>query len=67
MFGNNPCIGNSILMSAPDFLLMDNILNYIKQKDYKNAILQASTIKAPDWKRACVEWLQRKEERSKNV
>ena len=41
--------------------------NYYKQKDYKNAILQASTIKAPDWKRACVEWLQRKEERSKNV
>ena len=38
MFGNNPCIGNSILMSAPNFLLMDNILNYIKSKDYKNDI-----------------------------
>ena len=38
MFGNNPCIGNSILLSAPNFLLMDNILSYIKSKDYKNDI-----------------------------
>ena len=38
MFGNNPCIGNSILMSAPNFLLMDNILSYIKQKDYRNDV-----------------------------
>ena len=38
MFGNNPCIGNSILISVPNFLLMDNILNDIKLKDYKNDI-----------------------------
>lgn len=38
MFGNDPSIGNSILMSTPDFLLMDNILDYIKSKDYKNDI-----------------------------
>ena len=38
MFGNNPCIGNSILICEPNFLLMDNILNYIKSKEYKNNI-----------------------------
>ena len=31
-----------------------------KQKDTKNAIAQASTIQAPDWKKACVQWLERK-------
>ena len=41
--------------------------NYYKQKDYKHAILQASTIQAPDWRKACMEWLERKEERVKNV
>ena len=48
MFGNNPCIGNSILMSAPNFLLLDNILSYIKQKDYKNDINYIIKNSGPD-------------------
>tara|TARA_A100001011_G_scaffold400579_1_gene516430 strand:- start:782 stop:1633 length:852 start_codon:yes stop_codon:yes gene_type:complete len=48
MFGNNPCIGNSILMSAPNFLLMENILRYIKQKDYKNDINHIIKNSGPD-------------------
>ena len=38
MFGNKPCIGNSILMSSPNFILIDKILNYIRSIDYKNDI-----------------------------
>ena len=48
MFGNNPCIGNSILMSAPNFLLLNNILSYIKQKDYKNDINYIIKNSGPD-------------------
>ena len=48
MFGNNPCIGNSILISAPNFLLLDNILSYIKQKDYKNEINYIIKNSGPD-------------------
>ena len=48
MFANNPCIGNSILMSAPNFLLLDNILSYIKQKDYKNDINYIIKNSGPD-------------------
>ena len=48
MFGNNPCIGNSILMSAPNFLLMDNILNYINSKNYKNEINHIIQHSGPD-------------------
>ena len=38
MFGNKPSIGNSILMSSPNFILIDKILNYIRSIDYKNDI-----------------------------
>ena len=48
MFGNNPCIGNSILMSAENFLLMDNILKYIKSKKYKNNINYIIKNSGPD-------------------
>ena len=48
MFGNNPCIGNSILLSAPNFLLLKNILNYIKSKEYKNEINYIIKNSGPD-------------------
>ena len=38
MFGNEPCIGNSILLSSPNFILLDNVLNHIKSKEYENDI-----------------------------
>ena len=38
MFGEKPFIGNSILMSHPNSLLLDRILNNIKSKNYKNDI-----------------------------
>ncbi len=38
MFGNKPCIGNSILMSSPNSIFLKEILNKIKQKPYKNDI-----------------------------
>ena len=48
MFGDKPCIGNSILMSTPNFLLLNNILSYIKQKDYKNDINYIIKNSGPD-------------------
>tara|TARA_B100000886_G_scaffold270420_1_gene194400 strand:- start:881 stop:1735 length:855 start_codon:yes stop_codon:yes gene_type:complete len=38
MFGDNPYIGNSILLSKPNFILLDNILTHIKSTKYKNDI-----------------------------
>ena len=38
MFGDNPIIGNSILLSTPNFILLDNILSQIKSTEYKNDI-----------------------------
>ena len=38
MFGNKPCIGNSILISSPNSFILKKILNNIKIKDYKNDI-----------------------------
>ena len=38
MFGNNPIIGNSILLSTPSFILLDKILTHIKSTEYKNDI-----------------------------
>lgn len=38
MFGNKPSIGNSILLSSPNFILLDNVLTHIKSTLYKNEI-----------------------------
>jgi len=38
MFGNIPSIGNSILLSSPNFILLDRVLNHIKLTEYKNEI-----------------------------
>ena len=38
MFSNNPIIGNSILMSSPNYMLLEKVLNYIKSINYKNDI-----------------------------
>ncbi len=38
MFGNKPNLGNSIMLSSPNFILMDKILNHIKLKEYRNNI-----------------------------
>ena len=38
MFSNNPIIGNSILMSSPNYMLLEKVLNYIKSIRYKNDI-----------------------------
>jgi hypothetical protein len=32
-----------------------------KEKDYKAALAAAYTISAPDWRQACIEWLERRE------
>tara|TARA_Y100000739_G_C20612806_1_gene469739 strand:+ start:4984 stop:5853 length:870 start_codon:yes stop_codon:yes gene_type:complete len=38
VFDNKPQIANGMMMSAPNFILLDNILNSINEKDYKNNI-----------------------------
>jgi len=38
MFGSRPCIGNSILFSSPNYMLLKRILNKIKLTEYKNDI-----------------------------
>ena len=38
MFSNNPIIGNAILMSSPNYMLLEKVLNYIKSIKYKNDI-----------------------------
>ena len=38
MFGNKPAIGNSILLSSPNFILLNRVLNHIKSTEYKNEI-----------------------------
>ena len=38
MFGNGPCIGNSILLSSPKFIFLEKILNNIKLAKYENDI-----------------------------
>ena len=38
MFGDNPIIGNSILLSTPNFILLDKILTQITSTEYKNDI-----------------------------
>ena len=48
MFGNRPCIGNSILMSAPDSPLIKKILSNIRIKEYKNDINYIINSSGPD-------------------
>jgi len=38
MFGNNPVIGNSILMSSSNCIILKKVLSYIKSVEYKNNI-----------------------------
>lgn len=38
MFGNEPSIGNSILLSSPKNILLDRILNHIRFTEYKDDI-----------------------------
>ena len=38
MFNNKPMIGNSILMSAPNSIILEKVLKYIKSIEYKNDI-----------------------------
>ncbi len=38
MFGAKPCLGNSILFSAPNYILLNKILNKIKLTEYKDDI-----------------------------
>ena len=36
--------------------------NFYKNKEFEHAIAQASTIQAPDWRKACIEWLERRKQ-----
>ena len=38
MFGNKPCLGNSILFSSPNYILLKKILNQIKLTKYEDDI-----------------------------
>ena len=38
MFGDKPCVGNSILFSSPNYILLKKILNKIKLTNYEDDI-----------------------------
>ena len=48
--------------SAHTALPMVEAWNFYKNKEFEHAIAQASTIQAPDWRKACIEWLERRKQ-----
>tara|TARA_B100001093_G_C26796933_1_gene1001551 strand:- start:12 stop:884 length:873 start_codon:yes stop_codon:yes gene_type:complete len=48
IFGNKPMIANGMMMSTPDYILIENILKTIKDKSYKNEIHKILNVSGPE-------------------
>ena len=48
IFDNKPIIANGMIMSKPNYILLDNIIKYLKKSKYKNNIEDILRISGPN-------------------
>ena len=65
MFGNKPSIGNSLLLSSPNSLILKNILSNIKPAEYKNEIYHIIKNSGPE--AVTREYFSSKDENKKSI